>query len=71
MTDRNWWHVHTTHPDYCHGGATGLEPALDLLAVIRETRESGVIVDGADPENCPHGADQPRFVARGVEHRPS
>lgn len=69
MTDRLWWHVHTAHPNYCHGGATDMESALDLLAVIQETKASAVLAEGADPEDCPHGADQPRVSIRGRVER--
>lgn len=68
MKEPSWWHVHTTDPDYCHGGAQQREDADIYLEAIREdfNHPDAILTLGGDPVACPHGADQPRAVLHGV-----
>lgn len=64
---RIWWHVHTTNPDYCHGGSDQREVAEDYLETIRDAFDhpDAVLVAGFEPISCPHGAHLPRIVLQG------
>jgi len=67
-----WWHIHTTNPDYCHGGAQNREDAQIYLDTIKEDfnhPDALIFARLFDPVECPHGADRPRAVIRGVIQR--
>lgn len=69
ITARVWWHVHTFNPDYCHGGTQNQKDATIYLETIREDFDHPDALLFArlfEPEECPHGADQPRFVLHEV-----